>query len=126
MRRPVYTCDYGCPVEATVDVLGGKWKAVILYYLFSGPKRFNELRRLLPNVTQRMLTLQLRELELDGIVNREIFKQIPPRVEYSLTEFGVSLGPIIIQMRDWGEVYMEQIQVRKRQQMSEVTASAQP
>ncbi len=126
MRRPVYTCDYGCPVEATADVLGGKWKAVILYYLFRGPKRFNELRRLLPNVTQRMLTLQLRELELDGIVNREIFKQIPPRVEYSLTEFGVSLGPIIIQMREWGEVYMEQIQTRKRQQMSEVTASAQP
>lgn len=126
MRRPVYTCDYGCPVEATADVLGGKWKAVILYYLFRGPKRFNELRRLLPNVTQRMLTLQLRELELDGIVNREIFKQIPPRVEYSLTEFGVSLGPIIIQMREWGEVYMEQIQTRKRQQMSEVTASAKP
>jgi DNA-binding HxlR family transcriptional regulator len=126
MRKPVYTCDYGCPVEATVDVLGGKWKAVILYYLFSGPKRFNELRRLLPNVTQRMLTLQLRELELDGIINREIFKQIPPRVEYSLTEFGVSLGPIVIQMREWGEVYMEQIQTRKRQQMSEVTASAQP
>jgi DNA-binding HxlR family transcriptional regulator len=126
MRRPAYTCDYGCPVEATVDVLGGKWKAVILYYLFRGPKRFNELRRLLPDVTQRMLTLQLRELELDGIVHREIFKQIPPRVEYSLTEFGVSLGPIIVQMRDWGEVYMEQVQARKRQRMSEVTASAQP
>jgi DNA-binding HxlR family transcriptional regulator len=73
-----------------------------------------------------MLTLQLRELELDGIVHREIFKQIPPRVEYSLTEFGVSLGPIIVQMRDWGEAYMEQIQARKRQRMSEVTASAQP
>jgi DNA-binding HxlR family transcriptional regulator len=114
MRRPAYTCDYGCPVEATVDVLGGKWKAVILYYLFRGPKRFNELRRLLPDVTQRMLTLQLRELELDGIVHREIFKQIPPRVEYSLTEFGVSLGPIIVQMRDWGEVYMEQVQARTR------------
>jgi DNA-binding HxlR family transcriptional regulator len=126
MRKPVYTCEYGCPVEATVDVLGGKWKAVILYYLFRGPKRFNELRRLLPEVTQRMLTLQLRELELDGIVHREIFKQIPPRVEYSLTEFGASLGPIIVQMRDWGEAYMEQIQARKRQRMSEVTASAQP
>jgi len=126
MRRPVYACDYGCPVEATVDVLGGKWKAVILYYLFRGPRRFNELRRLLPNVTQRMLTLQLRELELDGIVHREIFKQVPPRVEYSLTEFGVSLGPIIMQMRDWGEMYMEQVQARKRQRMSEVRASAQP
>jgi DNA-binding HxlR family transcriptional regulator len=68
MREPTYTCLYGCPVEATADLLGGKWKAVILYYLFEGPKRFNELRRLLSEVTQRMLILHLRELEQDGIV----------------------------------------------------------
>ena len=117
MREPVYTCQYGCPVEATADVIGGKWKAVILYYLFKGPKRFNELRRLLPEVTQRMLTRHLRDLELDGVVHREIYKEVPPRVEYSLTEFGVSLGPIIVQMLDWGEQYMEQIQVRKQQKM---------
>ncbi|HEU5380549.1 MAG TPA: helix-turn-helix domain-containing protein [Ktedonobacteraceae bacterium] len=115
MRKPAYTCQYGCAVEATADIIGGKWKAVILYYLFEGPKRFNELRRLLPSVTQRMLTLQLRELEQDGIVHREIYKEVPPKVEYSLTQFGTSLGPIIVQMLDWGEQYMEQIQARKEQ-----------
>lgn len=126
MRQPVYTCEYGCSVEAAVDILGGKWKAVILYYLFEGPKRFNHLKRLLPKVTQRMLTLQLRELEADGIVHREIYQEIPPRVEYSLTELGVSLGPIIVQMGDWGEVYMEQIRARKQQRMSAVTPAPRP
>lgn len=121
MREPVYASQYGCAVEATTDIIGGKWKAVILYYLFKGPKRFNELRRLLPEVTQRMLTRQLRELEQDGIVHREIYKEVPPRVEYSLTEFGTSLGPILVQMLDWGEQYMEQIQVRKQQKMSYAT-----
>lgn len=115
MREPAYTRQYGCAVEATADIIGGKWKAVVLYYLFDGTKRFNELRRLLPEVTQRMLTLQLRELEQDGIVHREIYKEIPPKVEYSLTEFGKSLGPIIVQMLDWGEMYMEQIEAQKRQ-----------
>jgi DNA-binding HxlR family transcriptional regulator len=125
MRKPVYTCQYGCPVEATVDIIGGKWKAVILYYLLEGPRRFNELRRLLPEVTQRMLTLQLRDLELDGIVHREIYKEIPPRVEYSLTEFGASLGPIIVQMCDWGEQYMQQIQARKLQRVMQMSGPGQ-
>jgi DNA-binding HxlR family transcriptional regulator len=123
MRKPTYTYQYGCPVEATADLIGGKWKAVILYYLFQGPKRFNELRRLLPEVTQRMLTLQLRELEQDSIVHREIYKEVPPKVEYSLTEFGTSLGPIIVQMLDWGEQYMEQIQEQKWQRISHMTQS---
>lgn len=82
---------YGCPVEATLAVIGGKWKGVILYHLMSGTKRFNEFRRLMPDITQRMLTLQLRELEKDGIIHREIFKEVPPKVEYSLTEFGRTL-----------------------------------
>jgi len=123
MRKPTYTYQYGCPVEATADIIGGKWKAVILYYLFQGPKRFNELRRLLPEVTQRMLTLQLRELEQDSIVHREIYKEVPPKVEYSLTEFCTSLGPIIVQMLDWGEQYMEQIQEQKWQRISQLTKS---
>jgi DNA-binding HxlR family transcriptional regulator len=123
MRKPTYTYQYACPVEATADIIGGKWKAVILYYLFQGPKRFNELRRLLPEVTQRMLTLQLRELEQDGIVHREIYKEVPPKVEYSLTEFGTSLGPIIVQMLDWGELYMEQIQEQKWQRINQMTKS---
>ena len=123
MRKPTYTYQYGCPVEATADIIGGKWKAVILYYLFQGPKRFNELRRLLPEVTQRMLTLQLRELEQDSIVHREIYKEVPPKVEYSLTEFGTSLGPIIVQMLDWGEQYMEQIQEQKWQRINQMSKS---
>lgn len=126
MREPVYRSQYGCAVEATADIIGGKWKAVILYYLSKGPKRFNELRRLLPEVTQRMLTLQLRELEQDGIVHREIYKEVPPKVEYSLTEFGASLGPIIVQMLDWGEHYMEQIQARKEQRMLHTTEPTLP
>jgi DNA-binding HxlR family transcriptional regulator len=126
MREPVYRSQYGCAVEATADIIGGKWKAVILYYLSKGPKRFNELRRLLPEVTQRMLTLQLRELEQDGIVHREIYKEVPPKVEYSLTEFGASLGPIIVQMLDWGERYMEQIQARKEQRMLPTTEPTLP
>jgi DNA-binding HxlR family transcriptional regulator len=121
MREPVYKSQYGCAMEATADIIGGKWKTVILCYLSKGPKRFNELRRLLPGVTQRILTLQLRELEQDGIVHREIYKEVPPKVEYSLTEFGDSLGPIIVQMLDWGEHYMEQIQARKEQRMLHTT-----
>ncbi|MFP7230861.1 winged helix-turn-helix transcriptional regulator [Bacillus subtilis] len=97
--------ESACPVAVTVNVIGGKWKALILYHLLSGPRRFNELRKLLPDATQRMLTLQLRELEGDGIIHREIYKQIPPKVEYSLTNLGESLKPLILVMRDWGEEY---------------------
>jgi len=102
--------EYGCPVEATLDVIGGKWKGVILFHLMDSPKRFNELRRLLPEVTQRMLTLQLRELENDGVIHREIYPQIPPKVEYSLTPFGETLKPILILMKDWGSEYTNKVQ----------------
>lgn len=94
-----------CPVEFTLDVIGGKWKGVLLYHLMDEKKRFNEFRRICPGITQRMLTLQLRELEEDGVVHREVYHQVPPKVEYSLTEFGKTLIPIIKLMRDWGEVY---------------------
>lgn len=96
-------------MEATIDIIGGKWKSVILYHLIDDKKRFNELRRLIPGVTQRMLTLQLRELERDGIVCRTIYKQVPPKVEYSLTEFGKTLIPIIRQMMNWGTSYAGKI-----------------
>ncbi|WP_438444973.1 winged helix-turn-helix transcriptional regulator [Gorillibacterium sp. sgz5001074] len=92
-----------CPVEFTLDVIGGKWKCVLLYHLIEGPKRFNELRRICPAITQRMLTLQLRELEEDGIVHREVYQQVPPKVEYSLTPLGETLVPIILQLREWGK-----------------------
>lgn len=104
-----FDCAYGCSVEATLDVIGGKWKGVILYHL-AGTRRFGELQRLIPGINRRMLTLQLRELEADGLVNREVYKQVPPKVEYSLTEFGKTLTPLILQMRDWGDAFMERVE----------------
>ena len=94
-----------CPVVNTLDIIGGKWKVLILYYLNEETRRFNELQRLLAGITQRMLTLQLRELENDGIVHREVYPQVPPKVEYSLTEFGRTLMPVIEAMHRWGEQY---------------------
>jgi len=94
-----------CPVETTLDVIGGKWKGILLYQLLDGTKRFNEFRRLNPGITQFMLTLQLRELERDGIIHREIYKEVPPRVEYSLTDFGRTVEPVIMSMKAWGESY---------------------
>ena len=94
-----------CPVVNTLDIIGGKWKVLILYYLNEETRRFNELQRLLAGITQRMLTLQLRELENDGIVHREVYLQVPPKVEYSLTEFGRTLMPVIEAMHRWGEQY---------------------
>lgn len=113
-RRPEeLRCGYGCPVEATLEIIGGRWKGVLLYHLMDGPKRFGELRRHASGPTQRMVTLQLRELEADGIVHREVFREVPPKVVYSLTEFGVTLEPIIVQMRDWGARYTERILAMK-------------
>lgn len=94
--------DNTCPVELVLNIIGGKWKGVILFHLLNKTLRFNELKRLLPNITQRMLTNQLRELEADGLVYREVYPQVPPRVEYSLTALGQSLGPIILGMEQWG------------------------
>src|SRR5215510_6402579 len=90
--------NVGCPIEATLEVLGGKWKGMVLHRLMFGMLRFNELRRLLPHVTQRMLTRQLRELERDGLIRRRVYAEVPPRVEYSLSEFGLSLKPILVMM----------------------------
>tara|TARA_R110000868_G_scaffold248315_11_gene504841 strand:- start:61 stop:399 length:339 start_codon:yes stop_codon:yes gene_type:complete len=103
-RRSNY--HYGCPVEAALDVIGNKWKGIILYHLLGGTKRFNELRRLIPTVTPRVLTLQLRELESDDVVHRKVYAEVPPKVEYSLTKSGKSLEPIIVALREWGEKMM--------------------
>ncbi|MGF6147550.1 Uncharacterized HTH-type transcriptional regulator yybR [Kingella potus] len=102
-----------CPVNTTLDIIGGKWKALILYHLLPQARRFNELQRLLPGVTQRMLTLQLRELEADGIVHREVYPQVPPKVEYSLTDFGRTLEPVIAAMHRWGAAYEAECVRRK-------------
>jgi DNA-binding HxlR family transcriptional regulator len=104
---------YSCAVEATMDVIGGKWKGTILFYLMSETRRFGELKRLMPTITHRMLTNQLRELERDGLINRVVYAQVPPKVEYSLTEFGASLKPIIMLMREWGEEYIQEVIVRR-------------
>lgn len=96
-----------CPVETALDVLAGKWKILILWYLRSEKKRFNELQKLLPRTTQKMLIQKLRELEEDGIVHREVYPVVPPKVEYSLTEYGQSLKPILKQMYLWGEIHKE-------------------
>lgn len=99
----------GCPVESALAVIGGRWKGVVLYWLTKGTLRFGELRRLLPNCTQRMLTLQLRELEQEGLVKRTVFAEVPPRVEYELTPFGKSLEPILLSLRDWGDRYRRRL-----------------
>lgn len=95
-----------CPVEATLELIGGKYKTLILWHLSEGKLRFSELRRLIANATPKMLTQQLRELEAKNLVHREVFPIIPPKVEYSLTELGRSLMPILVAMRDWGADYL--------------------
>ena len=107
MKLRRHDCPYGCPVEATLDVIGGRWKGVILFHLLDEKKRFGELKKFMPDVTQRMLTLQLRELEENGIIDRKVYAEVPPKVEYSLTEFGKSLEPILLLMRDWGRQYVD-------------------
>jgi DNA-binding HxlR family transcriptional regulator len=91
-----------CPAETTLDIIGGRWKVLILWQLFQGEQRFSELFRALPGVTQKMLTQQLRELEKDGVVHRQVYAQVPPKVEYSLTPLGESLRPVVDAMCEWG------------------------
>src|ERR1700731_235745 len=100
---------YNCPVEAAIDVIGGKWKPMILWWLHEKTCRFGELRRLIPGVTEKMLTHHLRELEADGIVARKIYPTVPPRVEYSLTEYGETLKFALEAICDWGRLHMERI-----------------
>ncbi len=94
-----------CPVTITLRVIGGRWKPLILFHLFQDVKRFSELQHALGSVSQKVLTQQLRELERDGIVRREVFPQIPPKVEYSLTALGRSLKPVVQQMSQWGQMF---------------------
>ena len=95
-----------CPVEATLDLIGGKYKALILWHLSEKQLRFSELRKVITTATPKMLTQQLRELEASKLISREVFPVVPPKVEYSLTELGRSLLPILVAMRDWGADYM--------------------
>ena len=95
-------------MEATLSVIGGRWKPVLICHLLNGRKRFGELRRLTPNATERMITLQLRELEADGVVARHVYAEVPPRVEYELTEFGQTLESILELMQQWGSDFKAQ------------------
>lgn len=106
-RHNMHDCSPGCPVEATLALIGGKWKGVLLWHLLEGTMRFNEMRRRLPNLTQRMLTNQLRELEADGFIIRTVYPVVPPKVEYSLTERGRSLAPVIHALRAWGQANVQ-------------------
>ena len=100
------TENYRCTVSVTLDIIGGKWKSLILWQLSFKTLRFSQLQRRLTKVTQKMLTQQLRELERDGLIHREVFAEVPPRVEYSLTTMGESVVPILQLMYQWGQNYL--------------------
>jgi DNA-binding HxlR family transcriptional regulator len=94
-----------CPIVLTLEVIGGKWKPIILHYLSEAPRRTGELGRLIPQASGKMLTQQLRELEADKIIRRKVYRQVPPKVEYILTPLGESLRPVMVAMCAWGETY---------------------
>ncbi len=106
IRHSSLDCSPGCPVEGTLQLIDGKWKGVVLFHLLGGTMRFNELRRQLKHCTQRTLTNQLRELEANGLIHREIYPEMPPRVEYSLTPRGRTLEPVILALKAWGEEHV--------------------
>jgi DNA-binding HxlR family transcriptional regulator len=99
--------DYDCPIEATISIIGGKWKAISLYYLIDGSKRFNELVSLLETVSSRILSKQLKELEIEGIITRSVYAETPPKVEYSLSNYGKTLIPVINLICEWGELHLK-------------------
>lgn len=105
-RHSRFDCSPGCSVEATLSLIDGKWKGVILFHLLEGTLRFNALRRRIPDVTQRMLTNQLRELEVDGLIIRQVYAQVPPKVEYSLSPRGRTLEPVLLALKLWGDAHI--------------------
>ncbi|WP_308268242.1 winged helix-turn-helix transcriptional regulator [Yinghuangia soli] len=106
MAKKTYTCG----LDAAIAVMGGKWKGLILFALGEGPVRFGELRRTVAGISERMLILQLREMEANGLVHREVYQQVPPKVEYSLTDFGRSLNTALAPLGEWGEEHLERIE----------------
>jgi len=97
--------EYSCPIEVSMNLVAGKWKLLIMWHLRNKTRRFGEIQKKIPNVTQKMLTQQLRELETDGLVHREVYAVVPPKVEYSLTAFGKSFEPVLNMMLVWGHEY---------------------
>jgi DNA-binding HxlR family transcriptional regulator len=113
-RNKSYTCALGCPVEATLDLIDGKWKGVVLYHLDTETLRFNELRRRLKEVSQRMLTKQLRELEEAALITRTVYPEVPPKVEYALSAKGRTLRPVIRALQLWGENHLVETSLQKK------------
>lgn len=110
LKERINLKEINCHKELTLAVIGGKWKLIILWHLgLDGVKRFSELKKLIPHITQKMLTNQLRELEDDQLIHREVYAEVPPRVEYSLTEHGQSLMPVLMTMYNWGKDYGENV-----------------
>jgi DNA-binding HxlR family transcriptional regulator len=105
MKRTTYSCG----LEATFDVISGKWKAIILWRLHPQPRRFGELKRLVAGITEKMLIQQLKEMEADGLVHRKAYPEVPPRVEYSLTDIGISLKDLLPPLCEWGTKHMKRI-----------------
>lgn len=106
-------CESTCPVEITIQLIGGKYKAIILWHLMNNTLRYSELHRRIPKATDKMLAQQLRELEKDGLINRVVYPVVPPKTEYSLTDFGRSLTPILDELCNWGKNYMENNEAKK-------------
>ena len=102
-RHSRFDCTPGCSVEAAIGLIDGKWKSIILFHLLSGTLRFSEIRRHIANVTPRMLTNQLRELEEDALIERKVYAQVPPKVEYSLSPLGRSMEPVLLALKAWGD-----------------------
>lgn len=105
-KHPRLDCHPGCAVEATVSLIDGKWKCVILFQLMSGTLRYSQLAKLLPLVTPRMLTNQLRELEVDGLIIRTVYAEVPPKVEYRLSTLGLSMSPVLEALGNWGQQHI--------------------
>ena len=115
LSSKTYDCAAGCPIEATLDLIDGKWKAIILFHLLDRTIRFNEMKRRLSKITQRMLTRQLRELEAVGLIKRTVFAEVPLRVEYSLTPYGRSLEPVIRALWTWGDAHRTRLNLAAKQ-----------
>src|SRR5436190_22231544 len=101
-----------CTITTTLSVMGGKWKAVILWHLIEKTRRFSDIKRLIPDIAQKMLTQQLRELEQDGLIQRKVYAEVPPRVEYSLTTYGKTLIPVLNAMAQWGQEHEQTVMRR--------------
>jgi DNA-binding HxlR family transcriptional regulator len=116
--RNMKSKKHNYPVEATLEVIGGKWKVLILYYLKENFRRFGELKSSIPGIAQKMLTQQLRELEADGLINRKVYAEVPPKVEYTLTKYGESLEPILKLMCQWGTEHKNRIEKKLKREVA--------